>query len=999
MSVTEASYTEVEQAVWNKVRAGQVADLRSRDRHATDWRASPSSGGMPRVRAEALKRMLTTPLGAGEFHAVRLRGAELAGDLNLGGCVSARTLELRDCYIGGRVSLARAVLPAVSFRGSVLAKGLSGRRLTVAHVVNLGYGFQSFGRVLLSFAEIGVLNLNQCQIDSGPETIALDGFGMSVAGTLFGNRAHFSGEVRLLGARVAGDVEFVAAHLINPHGNALNADRFKVIGGIFCRYGFMAHGQVRMLGGNIGADADFDGAQLLNPSGVALNASRLTLGWRLSCRKAVIHGQVQLTESVVGTADFQAARLISPGRVALSADRIVVTRSFICSDGFAARGSIRLAGAHIGGTADFDGAQLLNPGGNSLYAGGMNVGGDLFCRNSFVSHGEIGLPYAQIVGNAEFDSARLVNPGGDSLYAGGMSVGGDLFCDERFTSRGRVGLPGARVAGNAQFRGARLLNPGGNALVAARMTIGGSLLCDERFTARGRVGLTDARVAGNAQFHSARLLNPGGDALDAARMTIGGNLLCREEFICRGHARLTGAHVSGDVEFAKAWLINLAGIALNARGLTVSGNFFLGTPFQAEGQIRLINAHVNTLDLGDARLISPNGIALYADYLTTASDLLCGTSLTVQGEVRLIGAKIGGNVNFDKARLCNEGGDALTADNLDLAGDLFCREGFETRGQIRLMAAKIGGNAEFDKAWLSDKGGVAMTAENLDVAGDLFCREGFGAYGQIRLIAARIGGDLSFIGGTIIGDGVYAIDLESAEVSQTLRLKEMTIIKGIIDAFGTRARHLDDMPNQWPRGSRLTGFTYGSLPDGTRGSPSVRLAWLQGTAAGKYLPQTYDQLASAYRAGGNSRAARSVLIARQQASRRLYGVPSTGWRGVVQGVRSALLALWSWFLRWTIGYGYAPWRGLIWFTISWAFASFIFSNARDGEITAVPTLHDQFHSVIYALDLLLPVVNLKQRDNWIPHHAYYWWTVIFTIVGWLIATIVVAGLANIFKRE
>jgi hypothetical protein len=117
------------------------------------------------------------------------------------------------------------------------------------------------------------------------------------------------------------------------------------------------------------------------------------------------------------------------------------------------------------------------------------------------------------------------------------------------------------------------------------------------------------------------------------------------------------------------------------------------------------------------------------------------------------------------------------------------------------MAAKIGGNAEFDKAWLSDKGGVALSAENLNVAGHLFCREGFGAYGQVRLTGAKIGGDLSLIGATLIGDGDYAIDLEGAEVSQTFRLREMTIVKGIIDAFGTQARHLDDMPNQWPLGS------------------------------------------------------------------------------------------------------------------------------------------------------------------------------------------------------
>lgn len=112
-----------------------------------------------------------------------------------------------------------------------------------------------------------------------------------------------------------------------------------------------------------------------------------------------------------------------------------------------------------------------------------------------------------------------------------------------------------------------------------------------------------------------------------------------------------------------------------------------------------------------------------------------------------------------------------------------------------------------------------------------------------------------------------------------------------------------------------------------------------------------------------------------------------------------MLAMWSWFLRWSVGYGYAPWRALIPFAASWILAWLIFAHAHDGDMTPTATVHDQFHPAIYALDLLLPVVNLRQRVNWTPHHSYYWWTLGFTIGGWLIATVIVVGLTDLFKHD
>ena len=51
------------------------------------------------------------------------------------------------------------------------------------------------------------------------------------------------------------------------------------------------------------------------------------------------------------------------------------------------------------------------------------------------------------------------------------------------------------------------------------------------------------------------------------------------------------------------------------------------------------------------------------------------------------------------------------------------------------------------------------------------------------------------------------------------------------------------------------------------------------------------------------------------------------------------------------------------------------------------------------MDLLLPVVNFKQRDSFVAESWAAWAAFGFTFAGWLLAAIVVAGLSGIFKRD
>jgi hypothetical protein len=54
---------------------------------------------------------------------------------------------------------------------------------------------------------------------------------------------------------------------------------------------------------------------------------------------------------------------------------------------------------------------------------------------------------------------------------------------------------------------------------------------------------------------------------------------------------------------------------------------------------------------------------------------------------------------------------------------------------------------------------------------------------------------------------------------------------------------------------------------------------------------------------------------------------------------------------------------------------------------------------IYTLDVILPVVNLHQRDAWIAHGPVQWLALVCTVAGWVLTTAVVLSLTGVLKRE
>jgi hypothetical protein len=101
------------------------------------------------------------------------------------------------------------------------------------------------------------------------------------------------------------------------------------------------------------------------------------------------------------------------------------------------------------------------------------------------------------------------------------------------------------------------------------------------------------------------------------------------------------------------------------------------------------------------------------------------------------------------------------------------------------------------------------------------------------------------------------------------------------------------------------------------------------------------------------------------------------------------------------GYGYRTWLAGLWLLGWWAAGTLVFAAAYPHYlIPAAPNApHHAFQPVIYALDVLLPVVDLNQQEFWIPQGLARWFAWASILAGWLLATAVAAAVTGAVKRD
>ncbi len=415
------------------------------------------------------------------------------------------------------------------------------------------------------------------------------------------------------------------------------------------------------------------------------------------------------------------------------------------------------------------------------------------------------------------------------------------------------------------------------------------------------------------------------------------------------------------------------------------------------GAVNLAGAHIGgQLDCRGAQLTGSSGDALVAVGLKVRgdvfldSDALLHREFTVAGAVQLYGADITGTLSCDGAHLegRDSAGNALAAERLKVGRDVFLRKVVTIRGAVRLYGADITGNLRCDGAHLEgrDSAGNALAAERLKTGGAVHLDGGFTAAGAVRLYGADITGDLRCRGGftaTGRGDDDVTVDLKGTRVGGTLVFAPAKLTHAA-DSDGRLA---------------VDGLTYAGVPQQVTAREWLGLL-RDGTRC--YAAQPYQQLAAGYRALGDERQARQILMAqRDDRLARTQPRPSRPER------------LWGRITKVTLGYGYQPWRALLFLAgvvvVSCVLAVVLGSHGALAQTdkTATPgqpcTVIQQ---VSVGLDLNLPVGTSVARPDCDlardPGSAAAAWVAaagwMLRVLAWAFAALFIAGFTSAVRK-
>jgi hypothetical protein len=342
--------------------------------HSSTYRelvAYPNSMAKLPIRPEFLRWLLTDCDAADAIDpwGYRIWGATIAGNLDLQGIRVGHPIHFMQCQFDGTVTLFNGDLRTLFIFGSTFNGGLRADSLTVRGpfaVVNTDF----FGEVRIMGAKIARnLEFNSTRISKADPALLMDG--ARIEGSLF-LREGFTcaGEIRMLNAEIAGDFGCTNAVLTAPN-RALSMDKLIVRGGVALSLGFQCDGAVIFQGGQIHGDFDCKSA-VLNKTDVALNVCSSEIRGHLYLRHGFqCAGSILMQGTKIGhSIDCTGATITAPQRAISLEEATVGGTVFLCD--FTATGRVEMSQADIMGNLVCDSCRLL-----ALYSPNAHIHGSL----------------------------------------------------------------------------------------------------------------------------------------------------------------------------------------------------------------------------------------------------------------------------------------------------------------------------------------------------------------------------------------------------------------------------------------------------------------------------------------------------------------------------------------------------------------------------------------------------------------------------------------------
>lgn len=449
--------------------------------------------------------------------------------------------------------------------------------------------------------------------------------------------------------------------------------------------------------------------------------------------------------------------------------------------------------------------------------------------------------------------------------------------------------------------------------------------------------------------------------------------------------------------------------ALKLVGVRISGRLMLSggtiTPYvQLDGCRFDEQLMVQECRAGSMRLVRCLIPRLEAARLQVTGDLHL-PQCVVAGGIRMTDAQIGTDLLLNQIVVRRDRHSrAIAADGLVVGQDVDA-ELIDVTGEFSLRSARIGGRLSLRGSTLRNPyGRFALNAARVTVEHTLYLSAGWnpldGSGRDTRPPAGAETTDFVCEGGLRLDDGRFGNAViisrarfrlgEEQQVSlRRIQTPELRFVPGrpptgMVSLSGARVGKLADSPSSWPGAGRLSlrGFTYDGLTPVADFPVRARVAWLH-AATPEYSPEPYERLASALRASGEDAEAREVLLAKQR--RRRESLPLAG-------------RLWGWIQDVTVGYGYRPGRAAVWMAVLWALGAAYFALHGTPPAADSGGYRPHWSPVLYALDLLLPVIDLGQDNAWRESGVGQWVASVMVLVGWMLATTAAAGASRLLRR-
>ncbi|EDM49172.1 pentapeptide repeat-containing protein [Marinobacter algicola] len=678
---------------------------------------------------------------------------------------------------------------------------------------------------------------------------------------------------------------------------------------------------------------------------------------------------------------------------------------------------------------------------DSANLNGVRIEGSLSLEGSFFSIPNKGLDiaYAKIGEILTLSNIRIRG----ELKGRGVEVAKTLFLNDVVCNKD-VSLDYCKFGENLKLTGGSFHEN----LDIESTEIFGSLLLDCSAKVRGStfmesIKVTDSIFMDEASFRSVNLLGAKvGNDISLEKSTISDELLMQsvearnlimDSVISLEVVDLINAKIRGKVRLSKA----MVGGEIYMAFMEIGGSLRM----DEESKFRSIN--LNSIRIGGDVFLSGADVtgSLSIDSAEIAGSLFLDEAANLS-DVHLASTKIRAQLSFSGSRVTG----FLNMNSVEVTGSLTMEEG-ASFGQVELMGAHIGRQIRLSGSVF--RGSLSM--ESIDVADSILAHNNC-SFRSVILALANVGRDIRFYGAIIEED----LDLSGANVRSELRI-EQSVLNGSLLAkfvriemnlflcgndlgsvnlsgaqirgelclgakvkpqnlwttdenpiFKLRNAHvgaLQDRKDGWPEVVQLEGFVYDCLGGGDgeegwifKGSGGEQgdfnmltrdtewyLEWLSRDPV--YSPKPYVQLAETFKAAGDSTKSNLVLYD----SRRRERIEAWKRGHYLKWFGSMLLNI-------TIGYGLGAryFRVLVWVIMFASIGALLlchFDHAENG------LAQDFSGSFIYSLDILLPVVDLKNSEEVSLSGGVALYFYFQKLLGWILGSFLVAGLAGLTQKQ